>query len=469
MRLVTALLACSAPLAAVDYTWTWTPAPGERAPTASVCPFKYGKSWAYAIEIDDGPNWVRPFAVPFIGRQQWSDAPPGVAGGARHPFVGGIGVIAAAVGMGNAATWEDLAALPKDGWAVINHSFNHSGRSWGDPSGKLDDAAVAADAFWSQAMFAARLGGRAPTAAIYANGYTDYNRGGALEKVGIVIATRVAGSQHGDLGAKAPPWMDTDRSYLDDGAWKDWGKGDPLAGIPDAGGKGPDGRLFIDFTHGIDQKPESENQQRWKARLEHIAAHWGAAGSDTLWCAPTGEVADYARLARAAKVVAAPGKVTVSVPAELPGSALTIRLDGLGERVKAAAPSGGTLHRQGAVAWLTTPVLGTPGAPPPSPRVRQVAAGKPGELALPAGCKVAAVMVRLFGALPAGFRYQVALKTPGGERSLADADLGTGWNSGLKLHALIPAGEAVAASAVSVKADKAIQEVIVWGLDPAAK
>lgn len=465
MRLLTALLVCTAPLTAVDWTWTWKPAPGEKAPTAEVCPLQYGKDWAYAVEIDDNPNWIRPFAVPFLAHWQWSDAPPGIPGGARHPFVGGVGVIVGGVGQGNAAGWDELTALTRDGWAVINHSFDHRGRFWGDDAGKLDDAAVAADAFWSQSVLAAHAGGRAPTAAIYANGYTDYNRGGALEKVGIVIATRVSGSQHGELTTTPPPWMDVNRSYLDEGAWKDWGKADPLANIPDRDGAGPPrGTLFIDFTHGIDRDAASENQRRWTARLEHIAGHWGAAGADTLWCAPTGAVADYVRLAKAARVTVAPGRLTVSVPDALPGSALSIKLTGIGDRATAAAPAGGVLYRRAGVAWLTTPRIGVPGAAPPAPLVHQVCAGKAGTLALPAGTRVAAVLVRMFGTMPAGQRYHVVLTTGAGERVLADEDLGTGWINATRLHPLVPGGEAVPATAVTVAAAPAIQEVQVWGV-----
>ncbi|MFI5379103.1 MAG: hypothetical protein ACHRHE_07400, partial [Tepidisphaerales bacterium] len=51
---------------AAEWTWTWQPGPGDKTPTAEICTFKYAKSWAYAVEIDDGPKWVRPFAMPFL-------------------------------------------------------------------------------------------------------------------------------------------------------------------------------------------------------------------------------------------------------------------------------------------------------------------------------------------------------------------------------------------------------------------
>ncbi|HWI55690.1 MAG TPA: polysaccharide deacetylase family protein, partial [Bacillota bacterium] len=289
---------------AVQWTWTWQPAPGEPVPTAEVCAFKYGKAWAYALEIDDGPKWVRSFAVPFLAQYHYTDAPPGVPGGVRRPFVGSVSVIVAAIGNNpTAVSWDDLNALLDSGWGVMNHSFDHRANSWSGEAAKLNDAQVREDAFWSQAILAAKLpGGRAPTGAAYANGYTDYNRHDALAACGISIATRVGGSSPRDVLSPRVKWMDFTRSYLDENVWKnEWNKSKPMADFPGADQDGPaTNNLVIDFTHGIERDAGSANQQRWRTRLKTIESRWGAGGADSLWCAPTAEVADYVRAAKAA-------------------------------------------------------------------------------------------------------------------------------------------------------------------------
>jgi hypothetical protein len=190
------LLAAIIPASAAEWSWTWKPAPGDKTASASITTCKYGKSWAYAVEIDDGPKWVRSFAVPFLARHHFTDAPPGVAGGKALPFVGSVAAVVGAVGFNDSnVDWDDLKALSEAGWGVMNHSFDHRGLHWQE-SGKLNDREVADDAYWSQTILAAGLpGGRAPTGAVYANGYVDYNRNDVLAKAGIGIATRVGGSR----------------------------------------------------------------------------------------------------------------------------------------------------------------------------------------------------------------------------------------------------------------------------------
>jgi hypothetical protein len=188
-------------LTAADWSWSWRPAAGAAVPQAEICPFKYGKQWSYAIEIDDGPKWAATFAVPFLAEYTYTDAPPGVAGGKMRPFVGGLAVIVNAVGANDTiVTWDDFKAMTAAGWGVLNHSLSHSGRSWGDESGRLTDEQIREDGFWSQALIAYGLGtGRAPTGYVYANGYVDYNRGGTLDRLGLRVATRVGGKTPADI------------------------------------------------------------------------------------------------------------------------------------------------------------------------------------------------------------------------------------------------------------------------------
>lgn len=465
------LLAALLPASAAQWSYEWTPAPGDGPVSAAITPFKHGKSWAYAIEIDDGPKWVRTFAVPFLAGYHYTDAPPGVAGGKALPFVASVSAIAGSTGFNDAnVNWDDLVALQQAGWGIMNHSFDHRGRSWDGPAGELSDEAVREDAFWSQAVFAAGLGGRAPSGAVYANGYTDYNRHDALAKAGVGIATRVGGSSTRDVTSPAVKWLDFTRSYLDEGVWAKDNNGATLAQFPGTGKGGPAANsLVVDFTHGIEQKPESANQKRWRARLETIERQWGAGGADTLWCAPTADIADYVHAAQSARVSVAAGRVTVSLPGTIPGSALTLRLSGIGTQAVTPAPAGGALYRQGESVVLTTPVIGQRGALPPAPRLKKIYDGPAVSVDFAKPEAVAGVTVGIGGCPKTNETYRIAARTTGGEKLLGERTLTGGkWVVGSQLCAIVPAAPAVTAAGITVQAVPEMRRMIVWAVDPAA-
>lgn len=468
-RSILLLLATPFALIGAEWTWTWKPA-GGAAPQAELCPFKYGKQWAYAVEIDDGPKWARTFAVPFLAEYAFTDAPPGGKGGKAQPFVGGLAVIVNSVGANDAsADWDDLKAMTAAGWGVINHSLAHNGRSWGDESGRLNDRQIAEDAFWSQALIAHGLGtGRAPTGYVYANGYMDYNRGGVLGRLGVRIATRVGGKTPADVTTGEIDWLDYGRNYLDEGPWAKDQQGDPMAGFPVRDGDGPVNRFVIDFTHGIDPKPDSANHQRWRTRLKTIAGQWGAQGKDNLWCAPSGEVADYLRAVRVAKVSVGRDRLTVGIPDEVPGTALTVRLSGIPEKTTLSAPPGGVLHRRGDTVWVTTPVIGQAGSPAPVPGIRQAYAGPPGDIAFDKPCAVAGVAVQIGHELPVKFAYRITLRTAGGEELLVEKNMPPGWFVGTNFHAVVPHAEAITASGMTLVGQPGIKRVVVWATAPAS-
>lgn len=466
-RSLVVLLVPSLALVGAEWSWTWK-ATGA-APRAEMCPFKYGKQWAYAIEIDDGPKWARAFAVPFLAEYTYTDAPPGISGGKPRPFVGGLAVIVNAVGANEIVNWDDLKAMTVAGWGVINHSLSHSGRSWGDEAGRLSDDQIKEDGFWSQALIAHGMGShRAPTAYVYANGYVDYNRGGTLAGLGLRIATRVGGQTPADVTMGEINWLDYGRNYLDEGPWSRDQKGEPMSGIPVLDGDGPVNRFVIDFTHGIEQKPDTANHQRWRTRLKTISERWGAAGKDNLWCAPTGAIADYLRAARSAKVVAGRGKLTVTIPDDIPGTALTIRLSGIPEKAPLTAPPGGVLHRQGDTVWVTTPLIGEAGTPSPLPGLRQVYAGPPGEIKLDKACDVAGVAVQIGHELPFKFSYRIMLQTPTGERQLVEKRMPAGWFVGTNFHGVLPNAAPITATGVTLLPQPGIKKVVVWAVDAAA-
>ncbi len=456
-------------LSAAEWSWTWKPASGDPVPRAEICTFQYGKKWAYAIELDDGPKWARPFAAPFLAGFHYTDAPPGVPGGARRPFVGSVAVIAGVTGNNDSAlNWEDLRALREAGWGVINHSYDHRANGWSGPAAQLNDAQAHADAFWSQTIFAAFLpGGRAPTAVAYANGYTDYNRDHALTSRGIAIATLVGGRSPRNVLDLKVDWMNFPRSYLDEPVWTNaWSKSAPMSDFPGGGLQEPAADSFvIDFTHVIEQKPDSPNQQRWRTRLQTIESRWAAGGVDGLWCAPTGEIADYLRAAKAATVKLEPGKLSVTLPDDLPGSAVTFRLSGIGATAAVQAPDGGALYRQGSSIFLTSPRLGLWGAPPPTPRLKRIYDGPAVSVTFSKPAAVAGVTLRVFGNAPSALPYRLAVRTSGGEQVFAERTVGPGWVVGGHLCPIVPSRPAILGTGLTVQAAEPLKAMTVWALD----
>lgn len=466
----TALLlsvALCVPASTAEWTWTWTPAAGEKQPQAAFTTFKYAKTWAYAIELDDGPAWVRSFAVPFLAEYGFTDAPPGVAGGRRLPFVGGAAIIASVTGYNDHhLSWEDCAALVDAGWGIINHSVDHRARSWGDPPVPLSDAEVVADAFWSQTLYAAHLpGGRAPTAVVYANGYTDYNRHGALAALGVAIGTRVGGGSTIDVTSPGVQWLDIPRSYLDEPNWSGQHGSAPMAAFPGADRDGPSANsLVIDFTHNIDRDPASANHLRWRERLGTIARHWGAEGADTLWCAPTGEIADYVHASRKASIRIGRGTVTISLPDDIPGSALTVRLEGIGAKAALTPPEGGAVYRQGTSVVLTTPIIGHMGAAAPAPKVTKLYEGPAVSVEFAKPARIAGITLGMFGEPTAGSSYRLAARTANGEQVIAERMLEQKWIVGSHLCPILPGSPAILATGVTVVPVPEMKQMTVWAV-----
>lgn len=464
-----AALVCAVGLGAAEFSWTWTPAPGDPMPTATVCPLKYDKTWAYAIEIDDGPKWVPTFAVPFVAQYHYTDAPPGVRGGTARPFVGSVSVIVGATGNNDSAlNWDELNQLIDTGWGVMNHSFDHRANHWSGPAALLNPQQAREDAYWSQSIFAAHLrGGRVPTGAVYANGYTGYNLENAMSECGIGIATRVGGGSPRDVCSPDVKWMDFTRSYLDESVWSnESNKSQPMADFPNADKAGPEiNSLMIDFTHGIERTPDSANQERWRTRLKTIESRWGSGGADTLWCAPTAEVADYVRAAKAARVTVDAGRVSVSLPENIPGSAITLRIAGIGAKASVRAPDGGVLYRQGDTVVLTSPRIGLWGASPPIPRLKRVYEGPAVSVNFPKAVGVAGVTLRVFGNPTSAVPYRLAVRTGDGEKVFAQRTVGPGWVVGSQLCPIVPTSPPIVGTALVVEAPDPLKSMTVWAVE----
>lgn len=444
------------PAPLVSWTLRWKAAKNEPAPKAEVCSLKYGKRWAYAVEIDDGPVSTLTVSQPLLANYTFTDAPPGIAGGKAMPFVGGAAVIALRAGTRNQTflNWEQLRGLQKSGWGLLSHSYWHSGYGW-EPKGALTPAQFRDELYWSQTIFAAERGnGRAPIHLVLPNGYTDYAP--YLAAYGLRSASRVGGKPN-HLGDSKNDFADMDRNYLDESVWSK--PGDPLAGFPATPATDD---LIIDFTHGMEADPAAPNHTRWKARLDSIAGRFGSGGDDSMWCAPTGDVVAYTLAARGAKLETGPGRVTLRVPNGLPGTTLTIHLSGVTTPI--TAPPGATLYRRGPEVWITTPRIGLPGAPAPLPHLQCVYRGPVKTVTLAAPARIAGVRVLQQGEPKSGYMLGLTLVSPTGQSvPLSLPSPGTNWGAWL-LYPIVPNLPPVLSKTVQINADPSLSEMEVWAV-----
>ena len=431
--------------------------------TVEIAPLKYDKSWAYAVEIDDGPASTIQVSMPLLAKYQWNDAPPGVAGGQNRPFVGTAAVSLNSIGTGNSTylSRAQIDELKVAGWGIVNHSYWHTGNHW-DKSQFLKPEDFRRELFWSQVIFADQAGdGRAATHFVYPNG--DFYYQPYLKEFGLRSASRVSSSSPHNM--RDPKWnpLDLDRNYLDQEPWAT--QNNPLFGLPDAPNAGD---LIIDLTHGMNGDAKSANRKLWTARLDHIARNYGAQGDNSLWVAPTDEIVNYHLAAQAAKIRVEAGVITVTLPDDAPASALTLKISGLSEKTNLPAQDAATPLRRGDVAWLTTPLIGQTGAELPTPKLKKIYSGPVKDLSWDEPVKIAGVRLLQSGPIAAEPIFKLDIEAPDGKtKSLlpADAKIADAWGRWL-LFPTIPDRAAMAARALKVLPDQNLRQMEVWVLAP---
>jgi len=280
-----------------------------------------------------------------------------------------------------------------------------------------------------------------------------------VKEFGLRSASRVGGRTR-SLTIPDDNYLDLDRNYLDESVWKQ--SGDALVGFP----KTPkDGDLIIDFTHGMDADPQSANHKRWKERLESIASRYGAAGDNSMWCAPTPDIISYSNAAKSATVLSERGRIVVRVPASLPSASLTIKLSGLVVDSKFPTPAGGTLYRKDGEAWITAPVLGSPDLRPPLPHLKRIYEGPVQNASWPKAEQIACVRLLQHGAPQPGFKLKIDLLARSGVRTaLTNDTLKENWGA-WQLFPTIPNRPAVIANSVEINTDPALHKMEVWAVD----
>jgi len=244
----------------------------------------------------------------------------------------------------------------------------------------------------------------------------------------------------------------------------------PLRGFP------PDhprpGTIHIDFTHDFPADPASANRQRWQWRLEHIAGHFGADGDDSMWCAPTPAITAYVQAARSAQVTATREALQVSLPDLTAGTPLTIRLDHVPEGMAFTTPAGGTIHRHGDRAWITTAMLGAPGIPPPSPACTRILRSHGLSATFTTPIRLAGVRLLHSGEPHPDWRVRITVTTPDGSRhDLAISGEGKlAANPGIwRLFPVVPDGDAITVTALSVAPDPCVRALEIWALTGTGK
>ena len=415
------------------------PAPGDKAPGAEVCAFKYAKPWAYAVVIADARSGCVPSPL-----RSWPNTitpTPCWARGLRRPFAL-VAVIVGVIGNNDATVnWRTWGRCSTRG-GVMNHSFDHRANDWSGDSAKLSDAQARRTPSGASPARRQFAGGRAPTGAVYANEIHRLQRRDALADAASGLPHESAAPAARRLSPQVK-WMDFPRSYLDENVWvNEWNKARPMADFQATTRRVRWRTAWRSTSHTGSTASPVRLRTRWRARLKTIESRWGAEGADALWCAPTAEVADYVRAARAVKATPFPGRLTVFLPDQVPGSALTLRLSELAPKALLSA-EGGALYRQGDAVALTTPRMAPAGrllqhrgsgASTPGRRSRWISPSRSPSPALPSGYR------------EPGRRAPIPAGSARGKRArgVCQRTVGPGWVVGGLLCPILPAPDPLA-------------------------
>lgn len=433
-----------------EYSWSGTPA--DSSIRAGICKMKYGKNWAYSVEIDDGLRQSALFAPDFFAQFKYSDAPPGEGNGKLLPVVGELAVFLFPMDV-NATLLRsnELSFLKENGWSVSNHSYFHS-------SENLCEKSLINDLFWSQTILANRnKDHRAPVHFVYPFGDTVY--AAHLDRAGIISASLVNGNDDINLyRTNHHQQLFLNRQLLDEYVWRHL---DPLTGIPQGGFN--EGDLLIDFTHSFNTRPFSKNLNRWKKRLAYLEQTYGSKGTDEFWSAPSGTVLSYVCAAKASVINVTQGKFTISFPAHLPGTPLTVKLENVPDDTQFHTPEGGLLYRKGNTVWITSPMLGLQGAPRPKPYVREIYRGVIApDIIFSDSVKLAAVQIKTHGK-----PVDLYINTDRATEYFGSIKASSKYTMGYYLLSAVPCKNAVTTKGihVNVPPNYCYHEIVIWALD----
>ena len=158
------------------------------------------------------------------------------------------------------------------------------------------------------------------------------------------------------------------------------------------------------------------------------------------------------------------GRITVRMPANLPGTPLTIKLNGLPAESKLETPPGGVLYRKGSEAWITTPVLGSPGLKPPLPRLKRIYEGPVQNASWSKSEKVACVRILQHGAPKPNFKLKIDLLGQDGKHTqITNEAVKENWGA-WQLYPIVPNRDPILANGIEIIGDPALHRMEVWAV-----
>ncbi|WOO39728.1 polysaccharide deacetylase family protein [Rubellicoccus peritrichatus] len=444
---------------AADRVWRWSwPEFNGPEPVAEVCDFKYGKRWVYSVDIDDTPLSNYTISFPVLSEYHFTDAPPGIAGGNRKPFVGNAAIYAARINPTdeiynwNLLSWGQIQEMCEAGWGIANHAYTSA--AYG-----LTEEQLREEIYWNQVLIGWYTPNRRATNYfVYPSGDTAYRP--YLADYGI-LAGGIQGGPPTNINSSNLDWTDLKRINLDEPVWSQ--SDDPYVWFPDPP---KDGDVFVDFTHWMETDPEHPNRVRWSERLGMIESLYGEHGADDVWSTSIDEAVAYDVARHNASVDVSNNQVTLTLGGNAPSTSLTLKITGIPESVPLTAPKDGLLYRQGDVVWVTTPSLGGPvGSRLPSPNLRCIYNGPVKDLDWPETVELAGVRILQHGG-KADETISVDVVEPDGELLEIGSSTGTLWAVWM-LFASVPNEKPWSAKGLRVTGNtNAHKKMEVWAVDP---
>jgi hypothetical protein len=170
----------------------------------------------------------------------------------------------------------------------------------------------------------------------------------------------------------------------------------------------------------------------------------------------------YVCAAKVSTINITQGRLNVSFPAHLPGTPLTVKLENVPDETQLHIPEGGLMYRNGNTVWLTSPMLGLPGAPRPKPYVREIYRGEIApNIIFSDSIKLAAVQIKTHGR-PVDLNINLC----GTKEQFGSIKASSKYTMGYCLLSSVPCKNAVTTKGIQVDVppNYCYHEIAIWAL-----